>query len=364
MNLFDDDIDKDEFDAAEDKASGAPPLAPEPRANSDLQGLGVAEAQLLSWWQSGAMPHTLIIVGPQGIGKATLAFRLARFLFASPAPAGANMFGSAPAPTSLAIPATHPVFAKVASGGHPDLMTVQRLVNEKTGQLQSEIIVETAREVPVFLRRTAADGGWRVVVVDEAECLNRNAQNALLKILEEPPPKALLVLVTQAVGALIPTIRSRARVLQVTAPAPDVFTSLMRKYRPELSGPDTELLGRISGNAPGRAMALLDQGGIAAIRESLALLGTLKQTPDADLWLLAERLAVKGTPDPLMGMLDVTAWALRDEAKKAAASNANAQIKRALAALDALERHREACDKGNLDRRHMALGALRILQKR
>lgn len=364
MSLFDDDVDQDEFDAAEDKTTGAPPLAPAPRANPDLQGLEAVESQLLGWWQSGAMPHTLVIAGPQGIGKATLAYRLARFLFANPAPAVDDMFGAAPVPTNLSLPASHPVFSKVAAGGHPDLMTVERQLNEKTGQLQSEIVVETARDVPNFLRRTASDGGWRVVIIDEAETLNRNAQNALLKILEEPPAKALLVLVTQAVGALIPTIRSRARVLNVDAPSAATFTALMRKYRPDLSAADTELLGRISGNATGRAMALLDQGGMAAIRESLSLLDGLRSVPDAELWLLAEKLAVKSTPDPLEGMFDVTAWALRDTAKKAAASNDNAAIKRALDTLDALERHRQACENGNLDRRHMALGALRILQKR
>ncbi|NBX67051.1 MAG: DNA polymerase III subunit delta' [Proteobacteria bacterium] len=363
MSLFDDDIEQDEFDAAEDKSTGAPPLAPEPRANPDLVAHEAIEKHLIGWWQGGTMPHTIIFAGPQGVGKATLAYRLARFLLATPAPSGDDMFGAAPTPTSLHIAASHPVFSKVAASGHPDLMSIGRVVNEKTGQLQNEIVVETARDVPNFLRRTASDGGWRVVVIDEAETLNRNAQNALLKILEEPPPKALLILVTQAAGALIPTIRSRSRLINVPPLDAAAFTTLMRKYRPDLSAADTELLGRISGNAPGRAMLLLDQGGMAAIRESLSLMDSLAQTPDADLWLLAERLAVKSTPDPLAGMLDVTAWALRDTAKKAAAANDNAAIKRALDTLDALERHRAACDNGNLDRRHMALGALRILQK-
>lgn len=364
MSLFDDDIDQDEFDAAEDKTTGAPPLAPDPRANAELLGHTALEKQLLGWWEGGTMPHTLILAGPQGVGKATLAFRLARFLLANPAPSGGDMFGSAPQPQSLDVPAGHPVFAKVASGGHPDLLSLARAVNDRTGQLQSEITVESAREVPVFLRRTASDGGWRVVVIDEAECLNRNAQNALLKILEEPPAKALLILVTQSVGALIPTIRSRARVMDVPPLDAQTFTLLLRKYRPEVSAADTELLGRLSGNAPGRAMELLDQGGMSAIREALSLMDSVKQTPDADLWLLAEKMAVKSTPDPLSGMMDITAWSLRDAARKAATANDNIALKQALDTLDALERHRAMCENGNLDRRHMAFGALRILQKR
>ncbi len=362
MTLFDDDIDQDEFDAEEDKASGAPPLVLDPRLNPDLLGFEAVETQLIDWWQQGTLPHTLILAGAQGIGKATLAYRLARFVLATPEYAADDMFGAANIPQNLNIPANHPVFQKVASGGHPDLISLGRVVNDKTGVLQSEIVVDSARDVPNFLRRKASDGGWRVVIIDEAETLNRNAQNALLKILEEPPAKALLILVTQTVGALIPTIRSRARVVNLEAPKPEVFNTILRKYRPDISTGDIELLGRISGNAAGRALALLDQGGMAAIHEAINLIETLPRTSDDALWKLAEKMSVKSNPDPLAGMFDITVWMLRDGARKAALNNANAALKNWLATLDALERHRALCDNGNLDRRHMAMGAFRILQ--
>lgn len=361
MSLFGDD-DEALDEVAEKQIAAAAPSVPDPRANTDLSGHEATEQQLIAWWASNTMPHTLILAGPQGIGKATLAFRLARFLFANPDAPKDDMFGAAPMPESLNIPQTHPVYAQVASGGHPDLMSVTRAVDERRGTLHDEILVDDVREVPLFLRKTAAEGGWRVVIIDEAETLNRNAQNALLKILEEPPARALLILIAQTPGALIPTIRSRARVLQLDAPDATSFGTLMRRYRPDLSAPDVELLSNITSNAPGRALALLDQGGMAAVHNVLAMLDTLPAAPDKDVWIFAEKLAVRGEPDPLYGMLDLSAWALQNRAR-AAADQDNQTMRKALQTLDALERHRTLCDKGNLDRRHMALGALRILQQ-
>ena len=218
--LFDDDLPEDDDAApadlmAEREAALAAPSIPDPRANTELVAHAAAEARLLEWWQSGTLPHTLVLAGPQGIGKATLAFRLARFLLTRPDPPGqgGGLFGADPLPETLAVPADNPVARQVAALGHPDLMALARGMNEKTGRAYGEILVDDVRAVPLFLRKTAAEGGWRVVVIDEAETLNRNAQNALLKILEEPPPRTLLILIAQSAGALIPTIRSRARVM-------------------------------------------------------------------------------------------------------------------------------------------------------
>lgn len=361
MSLFDDDDAMEEVEAKE--AALNAPLAPDPRANADLLAHDEIEKQLLNWWSTSTMPHTLVLAGAQGIGKATLAYRLARFLLKNPAPGGDGLFGAEPAPETLAVPATDPVFQRVAAQGHPDLMSFNRTVDEAKGTMHKEILVDEVREVPLFLRKTASEeGGWRVVILDEAEKLNRSAQNALLKILEEPPPRALLVLVTQTAGALLPTIRSRARVVQMNAPGKDAFTAIMRKYRPDLSAGDIELLADVAGCAPGRAFTLLDQGGMAAIRGTLSMLDELPMADDKTIWTLAEKLAVKGTPDPLSGMLDVSTWALQARARAAAQQNAAEPLKSALQTLDSLERHRLTCDKGNLDRRHTALGALRILQ--
>src|SRR5882724_5395502 len=213
--------DSDEYD--DEIAEPAPPAeVPEPRANPYLAGHEAAEASLIAAHAQGKLPHAIIIGGPRGIGKSTLAFRLARFVL-SQGTSGAGLFAAAPA--SLALAEDHPVFSRVASGGHADLLTIERGINPNKWKkrdappdaearkrvLRDEIVVDDTREVANFLRLTAAEGGWRIVIVDSADDMNRNAANALLKILEEPPSRSLLLLVSHAPGRLLPTIRSRCR---------------------------------------------------------------------------------------------------------------------------------------------------------
>src|SRR5215469_13580615 len=177
--------DEDVFDEAEER-SGAAPAVPAPRENAALLGHEAAEAALLGAYRSGRLPHAWLFSGPRGIGKATLAFRFARFVLAGGGEGG--LFAAAP--TTLAMPPTHPVFRRVASGGHADLLVVERGLDSKRRKLRSEIVVDDTRAIAGFLRLTPAEGNWRVVIVDGADLMNRNAANALLKTLEEPPQKA------------------------------------------------------------------------------------------------------------------------------------------------------------------------------
>ena len=186
------------------REEGAPERI-EPRANPLLMGQGEAVARLEAFYRSGRLPHAMILSGPRGVGKATLAFSFARWLLAQGGAGG--LFGAAEPQPDLAVDPSDAVFRRVASGGHPDLLTLERTVNEKTGKLRDEIIIEDTRAVGAFLRLTPAEGGWRIVVVDAADELNRNSANALLKVLEEPPRQALLLLVAHAPGSLLPTIR-------------------------------------------------------------------------------------------------------------------------------------------------------------
>ena len=167
-------------------------ISPQPRLNPFLFGHQTVEQTFLTSWNSGRIPHAWLLSGPQGIGKATLAFRLARFVLASKREekTGMNLFGDIEA--NLEMDCDDPVFKRVASGGHADLMTLERPVDKETNRLKSSIPIESVRTAGDFLRRTASEGGWRVLVIDSADELNLNAANALLKILEEPPDLMIL----------------------------------------------------------------------------------------------------------------------------------------------------------------------------
>jgi DNA polymerase III subunit delta' len=179
--------------------------APHPRDTQHLYGHAEAEAAVLAAWAQARLPHAILIGGPSGIGKATLAYRIARFVLAQP---GAEKSQTA---NSLEVPADHRVSRQISTQSHPDLLVLRRQLNPDTEKLRSEIRVDDIRRTVPFFGSTAAAGGYRIAIVDSAEELNRNGANALLKVLEEPPPLSLLLIVSHAPGRLLATIRSRCR---------------------------------------------------------------------------------------------------------------------------------------------------------
>ena len=169
-----------------------------PRETTALFGHAEAERTLLEAYRGGRVPHAWLIGGPAGVGKATLAYRMARFVLAHPDPTAAEV----QAARSLAVPADHPIARRIAGQAHPDLLVLERVVNEKTGKLFTVIRVEDVRRTVKFFGSTAGEGGWRVCIVDKADELqDPQGANALLKILEEPPANALLMLVSRCAGA-------------------------------------------------------------------------------------------------------------------------------------------------------------------
>ena len=265
--------------------------APPPRANPDLLGHESAERELERLYRAGMLPHAILLGGPRGIGKATLAFRFARFLLAQGSSDDAADFRGGLGETGLAIDPESGAFRRVAAGGHADLLTVERAWDPRRKRLRGDILVEDTREIGEFLRLTAAEEGWRIVVVDGAEEMNRNAANAVLKILEEPPSQTLLMLVSHSPGRLLPTIRSRCRRLMLAALPQAVAGRLIARYRPQLDGAEAERLAGLCSGSVGRALELVDAGGLALYRSLLELLVQVPAMDSAKLHGFADRLA-------------------------------------------------------------------------
>jgi DNA polymerase-3 subunit delta' len=266
-------------------------LAPPPRANPDLVGHEAAEATLRHLCDTGRLPHALLLSGPRGIGKATLAFRLARFVL-SGAGEGAlpDMFGAPTAP-GLAVSPESGVFRRVVAGGHADLLTVERAFDPRRRRLRSEIVVDDVREIGTFLHLTPAEGGWRVVIVDGADLMNRNAGNALLKILEEPPRRTLLLLVAHSPGKLLPTIRSRCRNLPLAPLTDETVRSLLTRYTPDLDAAEAATITELAEGSIGRALELAGSGGIELYKTMTSMLSRRAGLDLLALYGFADRLA-------------------------------------------------------------------------
>lgn len=280
------------------------PLAP--RHTHGLTGHAEAEREVLSAWTSGRMHHAWLITGPRGIGKATLAYRIARFVLAQGAvdaggagqADGPGLFGDAlppTLPTSLDIPPEHPVSRRIAAGGHGDLRVVERQVvidsKSKRRRKQEIITVDSVRGIGHFLAMTSAEGGWRIVLIDGAEDMNPNAANAVLKVLEEPPRRALMLLVSHNPARLLPTIRSRCRRLPLTPLSLAQVSGLIGQARPDLGDTDRAALAAMGEGSVGRALDLDEQGGLPLYRDMLGVLSGLPRLNVAALHKLAETLA-------------------------------------------------------------------------
>lgn len=262
-----------------------------PRRAARLIGHRAAESALLTAAQADRLAHGWLIAGPEGIGKATLAFRFARFLLAGGQATSNDMFGGGP--VDLAVDAAAPVFQRVVSGGHADLLTVTRTTNEKTGKMRGEIVMDDVGRIAPFFGKTAAEGGYRVCIVDCADDLNRNSANALLKILEEPPKHSVLLLVCHSPGRLIPTIRSRCRTLMLR-PLSDVECEVViRDQAPDLAADDLAALARLAEGAPGRALRLQAAGGLELYKTMIELIETLPRPNWVKVQSLGDRLSRK-----------------------------------------------------------------------
>ena len=268
---------------SEDEADVSPP---HPRETNAWFGHQAAEQSILDAYRGGRMPHAWLIGGPHGIGKATLAYRTARFVLAHPDPGSPSVQSV----QSLALPADHRIARLVAAQGHPDLLVLDRRADDE-GKVPTVIPVERARKLVAFLGSTPREAGWRVVIVDSADELNVQGANTMLKLVEEPPPRALILIVSHAPGRLLATIRSRCRGLVLRPlPAADVGRAVSAALGRDAEEAAVQKAVAASEGSVARAVALMG-GPLLAIRDRvIELLDRLPSTDPRGLHALGESL--------------------------------------------------------------------------
>jgi len=265
------------------EGEAAAPLAP--RETTDLYGHDEAERSLLEAYRSGRLPHAWLLTGPVGVGKATLAYRMARFVLAHPDPRSEVVVSA----QSLHVDADHPVARRIAAQAQGDLLVLERTVNEKTGKLRQDIQVDDVRRTVGFFGSTAGEGGWRVAIVDAVDELNREGANALLKVLEEPPRRALLLLVSHSTGRVLPTIRSRCRLLALRPLSPDDLARALAAATGGQEG-DVAAAAAVAEGSVQRALTFLDGNALALRNGIVTLLEGLPAVDPAALHALGDRL--------------------------------------------------------------------------
>ena len=284
------------------------PGAPHPRDTIRLLGQQGPEIEFLEAVRSGRMHHAWLLHGPRGVGKATCAYRVARFLLATPPLAEDGLFGAPPPPDSLDIPADHPVMARVQARSEPGLRVITRTENDQ-GRLRAEIVVDDIRRLSEFFHLSAPDGGHRVVIIDAVDEMTRSASNALLKMLEEPPAGTTILLVAHQPARLLPTIRSRCRSLRFAPLGPEQMQAALAQAGADASA-DGAALAELSGGSVGAALRLLQLSGLDLYGDLAALLGSMPGLDRPRALALAEAVAARGSEDRLELLIDLIDVAL------------------------------------------------------
>jgi DNA polymerase III subunit delta' len=253
-------------------------VIPHPRETFDLLGHEPAEEAFEDARARGRLHHAWLLTGPEGVGKASFAYRAARRLLGAPPAPSHGLLGADPG---------HPVSRQIGARAHPDLLVIER--EGPDGKLRKVIPVDEARRLAEFFSKSPAAAAYRVAIVDAADDLNANAANALLKTLEEPPERGILLLVAHAPGRLLATLRSRCRRLPF-APLDEEATADFVRQRTDVTRDEALVLARMAGGAPGRALVMAAGEAIAmdeAVRELVAHLPRIDAAAAA---ALAEKL--------------------------------------------------------------------------
>lgn len=290
-----------------------------PKFSASLFGHEAAERLFLEAVNQQRIHHGWLIGGPKGIGKATLAWRIAKFLLSKDPQAGETaqdgLFGDALPPVSyetLSLDEDDATARRIEAGGHGGLTVVERSVNESTGKLRNDIVIGDIRKLSGFFSQTASEGGWRIAIIDAADEMNVSAANALLKLLEEPPEKSILILIAHSPGKLLPTIKSRCRQMALKPLSDESVRAVLASRYPDISNDDLNAAAVMAAGAPGKAIELIGRAGIDIYREMASLLVALPAVDMARVHGLAGKLgAAKADHDYRLFSEMLLAWLQR-----------------------------------------------------
>jgi len=273
-----------------------------------IAGQDRAVDRFVSAWATRKLHHAWLLAGPKGVGKASFAHSAARRVLAEAA-------GPLSDPRGLETDNDNAIVKLIEAGSHPDMRQLVRLVNEKTGNLARNISVEQVRDLAEFLALTPALSPWRVAVIDAADELEASGANALLKILEEPPPNTLFFLVSHAPGRLLPTIRSRCRRLDFVNLDDDAMTSILETRAQGLSAVERERIIAMSAGSAGRALAFAELG-LAKLEDSALTILRQGDPTNARRSEMALELGKKGAAERYAAFLELAPSLIAREARK------------------------------------------------
>ena len=325
------------------------PGTPHPRERAGLVGHGEAQAAFLDGIRSGRLHHAWLIGGAFGIGKATLAYRVARFLLAEG--------GSAPDAASLDLPPGHPVARQVAAQSHPDLAVIRRGLRKDGKGYSAEIGVDHVRRGLDLFASTAGRGGYRVCIVDCADDLNASSANALLKVIEEPPPRSLFLIVSHAPQRVLPTIRSRCRRLLLRPLDDGDIRAVIASLGEAWAGTPGVVVDQALTYGEGsvrRTLELLDADKIAFIGQVTRLLDRLPRAETREIHALAEALSRRDTEDSYDLALDTVQRWVSGRLQEQAGLGAS-RLAPLVEVCEKIARSAREIDVFNLDRRPFVL---------
>lgn len=327
---------------------------PLPREQTSLIGHANAAAELHDGYAGGRLHHAILITGPKGIGKATLAFRFARFVLSHPDPARVP-------PTSAGLlPCDDRVAAMVASGVHPNLLHLRRPWDDKGKKVKTQLTVDEIRKTVTFFGNAAGMDGFRIAIVDAADDMNASAANALLKMLEEPPKRSMFLVLSHAPGRLLPTIRSRCRRLDLEALGSDDLDAALSGLGLAVDEGDKPALAALAEGSVRRAIECLENGGLDIYRQFRALADGFPRLDRPRLYRFADAVAGRKGTDSFDLLVDLSRGWLSEHLRLSLRASTG-QLNGYATAWETVNRIAAETDGINLDRRQAVISVMQSL---